>query len=120
MEEDAEEGDKCEDGTHASSPEERRRKEVRLKSRGAGCVKDIQRGADCSGVRRGCCQHASCQHTPGARHTRTLRARPEGVCANPANCATTTHPPAPATTPEDPIWNQSTTTAPVPAVSPSL
>lgn len=84
-----------------------------------GC-KGYPEGANCSGVRLGCCQDTSCQHTPGARHTHTeththtLRPGPKCV-NNPANFTppqtTTIHPP---TTPEDPIWNQSTATTPVP------
>lgn len=54
-----------------------------------GC-KGYPEGANCSGVRLGCCQDTSCQHTPGARHTHTeththtLRPGPKCV-NNPAN-----------------------------------
>ena len=60
-------------GDEAPRPLPRKRgggggREVVQESRGC---EGYPEGTNCSGVRRGCCQHTSCQHTPGARHTHT-------------------------------------------------
>ena len=60
-------------GDEAPRPLPRKRgggggREVVRESRGC---EGYPEGTNCSGVRRGCCQHTSCQHTPGARHTHT-------------------------------------------------
>lgn len=77
-----------------------------------GC-KGYPEGTDCSGVRRGCCQH-----TPGARRTHAhMRPGPGPKCVNgPANCTPTTHATSHLpTAPKGPIWNQSTAANPVPS-----
>lgn len=92
-------------------------------AREQGGVKDIQREPTVVVSDAGCCQHTSCQHTPGARHTYThmhtglaLSVRTTlPTVPPPPSPPIHPHPPPP-TTPEDPIWNQSTATTLVPSL----
>lgn len=90
MEEEVEEEEREEEmksgkkGAQASSPgrkQEEGGQVVELENKGCDGYTE---GTNCSGVRQGCCQHTSCQHTPGARHTHrcTHTPRPGPKCVN--------------------------------------
>lgn len=113
-------------GRKAPRSPPRKRREGRLcKKAGVGgwvvggVCEGYPEGTNCSGVRCECCQHTSCQHTPGARHTYTHMhtGLALSIRTNPANCSSPTitiDSPSTPETPEEPIWNQSAATAPVP------
>lgn len=99
----------------------RKRREGRLCKRAGGC-EGYPEGTNCSGVRRWVLPaHILPTHTRSQTHIHTHAHRPGPKCTNnPANCTPhppiTTNSPPPPTTPEDPIWNQSTATTLVPSL----
>lgn len=90
---------------------------VGVRSRGSRVCGDYPEGTNCSGVRQG---DAASSHPFNAHQEPDTNSGPDlRVCVcQPRQLCTTTHPPRHTTTPEDPIWNQSTASTGVP-VSPS-